>query len=222
MDNSILPRGVRNNNPGNLVKNDTDKWQGLAPSQDDPKFFQFADAVYGIRALARTLIKYQDVHDCHTPEQFINRWAPPGENDTSAYVAAVCNHMTSEISEYDLHDNIDMHEYKWLRSMVEAIIEHENGHPWMELYTSAQIDKALVLAGVEPPKKSLMTNPQVIGSAIAGAATVAGPIVSSVQAQIMPLVDYSTVLKQVFVVVTLLGIVITIIAKLNERKRGIS
>ena len=44
------PRGIRNNNPGNIRRNG-DPWQGLAKDQTDREFFTFQSAVYGIRAL---------------------------------------------------------------------------------------------------------------------------------------------------------------------------
>jgi hypothetical protein len=34
------PRGIRNNNPGNLRRN-SDPWQGLAERQGDVEFFTF-------------------------------------------------------------------------------------------------------------------------------------------------------------------------------------
>lgn len=49
---SIKPRGIRNNNPGNIRRNG-DPWQGLAETQGDKEFFTFTTPVYGIRALAR-------------------------------------------------------------------------------------------------------------------------------------------------------------------------
>ena len=83
-----LPRGIRNHNPGNLRRS-ADPWQGLAAEQSDAEFFQFASAKWGIRALARTLIAYQDRVGLKTIKQMIGRWAPPNENDTGAYVRAV-------------------------------------------------------------------------------------------------------------------------------------
>jgi len=85
---SVKPRGIRNNNPGNIRRNG-DPWQGLAETQGDKEFFTFATPVYGIRALARTLITYQDRHGLRTIRQIISRWAPPVENDTESYVKAV-------------------------------------------------------------------------------------------------------------------------------------
>lgn len=55
-----LPRGIRNNNPGNLEWGDP--WQGLDPDgqAQDKRFVVFKDPAMGIRAIARTLITYQD------------------------------------------------------------------------------------------------------------------------------------------------------------------
>jgi hypothetical protein len=83
-----LPRGIRNHNPGNIRRNG-DPWQGLAERQGDVEFFTFKDPIYGIRALARTLIAYQDKHSCARSGRSLNRWAPPVENNTNAYVRAV-------------------------------------------------------------------------------------------------------------------------------------
>ena len=41
-----LPRGIRNHNPGNLRRS-ADPWQGLATTQTDEEFFQFAHAQGG-------------------------------------------------------------------------------------------------------------------------------------------------------------------------------
>lgn len=206
------PRGIRNNNPGNLRKNDSDKWQGLADAQDDPSFFVFKDPTYGIRALARTLVAYQDQHDLHTTRQFITRWAPATENDTGAYVNAVAVDGLPDAPR-------DMHVYEDLKFMVVGIITHENGS---NPYTAAQIDKGLTLAGVEPPKKSLLVSKQVLGSAVAAVATVAPPLIQQAQDTISPLIQYVDSLKYVFTGLVLLGLALTLWAKIDERRKGIS
>lgn len=50
-----LPRGLRNNNPGN-IRTTKDKWQGLREKQTDKDFFQFTEMKWGYRALIRTLL----------------------------------------------------------------------------------------------------------------------------------------------------------------------
>lgn len=68
------PRGLRNNNPGN-IRTTKDRWQGLRPQQTDPAFFQFTEMRYGYRALIITLQNYRHKHGCRTIADFIRRWA---------------------------------------------------------------------------------------------------------------------------------------------------
>lgn len=146
------PRGIRNHNPGNIRHGDP--WQGLAEKQTDPAFCQFKSAAYGIRALARTLITYQDKYNLRSVREIINRWAPPSENNTSAYVTAVARSMGLTAD-----TQLDTHNFIILRGLTEAIIRHENGagplaYSLNSWYDSATIEKGLQLAGVEPSKKA--------------------------------------------------------------------
>jgi xanthosine utilization system XapX-like protein len=136
-----MTRGRRNCNPGN-IRLSKDKWQGLAANQSDKAFFVFKSPEWGIRALARVVIKYQDDYDLDTVAKIITRWAPPSENDTEAYIAAV-----SKAVGIRANDPLDVHDYTTLRPLVDAIIAHENaGHR----YPDAIVDKGLALAGVTP------------------------------------------------------------------------
>lgn len=80
-------RGIRNNNPLNIRKGC--KWIGLRPTQTDKSFCQFTSMIYGVRAGFITLRTYIRKHKCKTIEDIISRWAPPKENDTTAYIRAV-------------------------------------------------------------------------------------------------------------------------------------
>lgn len=86
------PRGLRNCNPGN-IRITGDKWQGLRPTQTDKEFFQFTEMKWGYRALIRSLQTYREKHGCKTIADFINRWAPPVENNTNGYIQRVCKEM---------------------------------------------------------------------------------------------------------------------------------
>lgn len=147
------PRGIRNHNPGNLRWGDP--WQGLVPEKQrtDTAFCQFVSAAYGIRALTRTLVTYQDKHGFRTVRQIISRWAPSSENDTQAYVQAVASQIGRGAD-----DRLDMQSYRDLKSVAEAIIRHENGRGVLSTqntwYDQQTIDKGLALAGIEPPKKA--------------------------------------------------------------------
>lgn len=87
-----LPRGLRNCNPGN-IRTTRDKWQGLRTVQEDPSFFQFVEMKWGYRALIKTLQNYRRRHGCKTIADFIRRWAPEVENNTSGYISRVCKEM---------------------------------------------------------------------------------------------------------------------------------
>lgn len=142
---SRLPRGIRNNNPGNIEKGDP--WQGLAKDQSgDSRFAVFESPKWGIRALARLLITYQDKHGLRTIRQIINRWAPPVENDTLAYAKAVAAQVGR-----DIDDPVDVHRYEHAEPIVRAIIQHENGQQPYDLKT---INEGLRLAGIEPPAEA--------------------------------------------------------------------
>lgn len=114
----LTPRGIRLNNPGNISYGDP--WRGMTADQKDPRFITFLSPEYGIRALARVLLNYQRKHGIRTVEGIITRYAPPFENDTKAYVAAVA--AACKVAPTDV---IDVAEY--LPDLVPAIIRHENG-----------------------------------------------------------------------------------------------
>lgn len=84
-----LPRGLRNHNPLNIEKGEP--WLGLAPQQTDPRFCQFIADIYGYRAalvIIRNYMRKRPPFD--TVRKIINRWAPPSENNTTAYLDYVC------------------------------------------------------------------------------------------------------------------------------------
>ena len=112
------PRGIRNNNPGNIEKGAP--WQGLAADQSaDSRFAVFDSPVYGIRALTVVLLTYRNRHKLRTPREIISRWAPAFENDTGSYVAAV-----ARAAGIGPDDPVTDQE---LPAVVAAIIKHENG-----------------------------------------------------------------------------------------------
>ncbi|MFV0283719.1 MAG: hypothetical protein ACK5JE_08025 [Castellaniella sp.] len=164
------PRGIRNHNLGNLRWGDP--WQGLVPEKwrTDKTFCQFVSAAYGIRALARTLITYQDKYGLRTVRQIIGRWAPESENDTAAYIRAVAAQTG-----YAPDDRLDMQSYRDIKAVTEAIIRHENGRGVLSTpntwYDSQTVDKGLALAGVEPPKRAAGSVPitrETIGATATG------------------------------------------------------
>ena len=218
-ENRPLPRGIRNHNPGNIRRNG-DPWQGLAERQGDVEFFTFKDPIYGIRALARTLIAYQDKHGLRSIRQIISRWAPPVENNTNAYVRAVAANTG-----LDADQILDMHRFEHLLPLAKAIIRHENGQ---QPYTDTQLTKGLVLAGVEPEKPSLQATRTVKGGQAATAATAGLGVAEAVQQTLDPardalvgLVPYLETAKWLLLVNTLIGIGVMLWARIDDRRKGL-
>lgn len=118
-----LPRGLRNCNPGN-IRITKDKWQGLREKQEDKSFFQFKEMKWGYRALIRTLQNYRLKWRCQTIADFINRWAPATENNTSGYINRVCKEMQVPNSYI-----IDINDKATMCAFAAAISQVENGVP---------------------------------------------------------------------------------------------
>lgn len=116
-----MTRGYRNNNPLNM-RHDNDKWLGeVVPSQDGA-FKQFETMAWGYRAAFKLLHNYQKNNGCRILSDFINRWAPPSENNTSAYVSTVAKRAgLSDVSEIDTLKGDTM------RAVVSAMSYVENG-----------------------------------------------------------------------------------------------
>jgi hypothetical protein len=115
---AMFPRGIRNNNPGNIERTGV-AWVGMAADQSsDDRFIVFTAPEYGVRAMARILKNYM-ASGYTNVASIINRWAPPTENVTSAYVAAVARKIG-----VDPNARIDA---SYIPDLIEAIIQHENG-----------------------------------------------------------------------------------------------
>ncbi len=86
-----IPRGVRNNNPGNIVYLKANPWVGQIPYDPaiESRFCRFDTAENGIRALGKLLQTYYNKHGRTTVRAIIGPYAPPFENDTDAYIRTV-------------------------------------------------------------------------------------------------------------------------------------
>lgn len=183
-------RGIRNNNPGNIDRNNANKWQGRMPRERmnaeqraETRFEVFTTPAYGIRAMCILLVNYFDRHGCDTVRKIINRWAPPVENDTGAYVRAVAQAVGVDADTW-----INVHEYRRLRPLVEAIITHENGR---QPYSGDVIEEGLRLAGVTKPDAApLVAVPKAATTAAVTAATTGGAVaVAEVVQQVTPVIQ---------------------------------
>ena len=120
--NQQLPRGIRNNNPGNIRHGAN--WLGLNTNGQDigSSFCVFTAPVYGIRALAKVLINYKRIHGLNTVRQIVSRYAPPNENQTTAYIQSVAK----QLGVYP-DTVIDIEERGVLTVFIKAVIRMENG-----------------------------------------------------------------------------------------------
>lgn len=145
-----LPRGVRNNNPGNIDYNPRNKWVGqlgLEVGVPKPRFARFDTPENGARALGKLLLNYRGKDGMpgvgkpgiDTPLEFISRWAPDVENNTKAYAAAIAKRLGVGV-----RDSIDMADPKTLRETMIGIIVHENGgNPYSQEVIDEGVRRAL-------------------------------------------------------------------------------
>jgi hypothetical protein len=133
-------RGIRNNNPGNIRLSNT-KWQGLAENQTDSEFLQFVDMEHGIRAMVMILRTYYTTRRLNTVSEIISRWAPPSENDTASYIAAV-----SASAGVLPDESLDMNDQSTIFALVRAIVDHENGRIAAALIPDSTVADGVALA----------------------------------------------------------------------------
>lgn len=134
------PRGMRNNNPGNIRISNAG-WLGKIDDSQrkDRSFEQFKKYWYGVRALVVLLNNYYFKHNLQTIEKIINRFAPPVENETTSYAKEVCRGTGFKARD----------QFIWNRQnvalLVREICRHENGRDaliteglfafvWLKLY----------------------------------------------------------------------------------------
>lgn len=132
-----LPRGIRNNNPGNIRHGAN--WLGLNPNgrNIDSAFCVFESPVLGIRALAKVLINYKKIHGLNTVRQIVSRYAPPNENQTAAYIQTVAKQL-----EVYPDTKIDIEKRGVLMVFIKAVIRMENG---IQPYSDETIQKGIDL-----------------------------------------------------------------------------
>ena len=124
------PRGIRNNNPGNIEFRPTNAWRGQTGS--DGRFATFATPEAGIRALAIDVgTKYS--RGLNSVQAIISAYAPPSENDTTAYVARIARQLGVAPTA-----RIDVNDPRIRAALVSAIISHENG---MQPYSAETIGR---------------------------------------------------------------------------------
>jgi hypothetical protein len=117
------------NNPCGLRYSARNDWQGANGVSG------FLGTVYGVRACAITLKTYHD-KGIRTVGGMIARWAPPHENDTTAFVVFVSGRLGV------VSDEVIPQDYATFSALVRAISTFENTGPrvqeW-ELYLGMEL-----------------------------------------------------------------------------------
>jgi len=177
-------RGFLNNNPGNMDRMSGDVWQGeirdpnderLTPFQRNElvrgRFSVFVAPEWGIRAMVKNLQAYQRM-GLRSVRQMIDKWAPPTENNTGAYIAAVAKRLGVGADE-----PVSLSDYATTHALVDAIIRVEcAGMP----YSGSELEDGLRLASIVKPV-TVKESATMKGAATATAATAAQPAVAALQ-----------------------------------------
>ncbi|HDL8470426.1 TPA: lytic transglycosylase domain-containing protein [Yersinia enterocolitica] len=133
--NATDPRGIRNNNPGNINYVGQD---GASLERPGGRFAKFETAYDGLKAMARQLMRYFTGKTTGKPLQtltdIISTWAPGSENNTGAYVAQLSKML-------NVHPDavLNLENPQVMSALMGGIIHHENGR---NPYSSELISRA--------------------------------------------------------------------------------
>ena len=132
------PRGIRNNNPGNLRPLDSGNWDGQS-GVDSGNYITFSTSAWGLRALAHNLYSYGANDGINTLSATANRWAPASENDPNAYAATL-----SSVSGLGVSDTIDLTDKATNLAVMRGIVQAENGEemPGVPWFSDAELSQA--------------------------------------------------------------------------------
>lgn len=125
-----LARGIRNNNPLNIIHSKA-TWQGQSPTQTDPNFVQFQSLEYGIRAAVLLLRAYKR-RGIVTLAGIVKRWCP--DETAESYIRNVCR-----LTGMSRDQVIDINHETQVISLLDAMIKVE--------CANYEVDKDILIAG---------------------------------------------------------------------------
>ena len=134
---TLTPRGIRNNNPGNIRFNERFIWRGQS-GQDSEHFLQFTDALHGIRAMALLLGDYVEYHGIRSIRALIERWAPYPLYRVGPYADYVARACLVDPTER-------IHLLGYALCIITSMIQFENGE---NPYSAVLIQKAINLSHI--------------------------------------------------------------------------
>lgn len=129
------PKGLRNNNPGNIRPGDN--WQGMIGTNGG--FVVFKDIAYGIRAMATDIGNDIRNKGLNTIAKLVSEYAPPSENDTMAYIRSVVSYTGIPA------DQLLPADHATLRKLIRAHMNVELGKEYSSLIADSDIDEGLGL-----------------------------------------------------------------------------
>lgn len=135
-----MARGLLLSNPFNLEKNPHISWSGQVSPGSDAIFCQFNSDLMGIRAGYKNLVDQYKYDNLNTVSLIINKYAPSSENDTTAYINAICGALNVKPN-----DVLDLSKYEIIKPFGQAIIQHEQGEM---PFSDRLIDQALAMLGI--------------------------------------------------------------------------
>jgi hypothetical protein len=116
-----MSRGLDNCNPGN-IRHSKVVYQGEVQPSRDVAFKQFRCVEWGYRAMFVLLDTYRIRYGLRTIREMISRYAPASENNTEAYITAVCD-MTG----IGADEPLDTRSKRDMIPLVGAMSKVENG-----------------------------------------------------------------------------------------------
>ena len=139
-----LPRGIRNNNPGNLnFAHQPGAVLEPAGPGITPRFARFPTPEAGLDALRDQLCRYILRDGIDTVAGIISKWAPPTENNTAAYIRGVAHALGVEPDA-----TLGLPTPGLIAGLMRAIIRFENGqNPYGSL-----VDQVAATLPPAPPR----------------------------------------------------------------------
>ena len=116
-----MSRGTDNCNPGNIRRSKI-RYKGERHPSTDAAFKQFESMAWGYRAMFVLLDTYRKRYGLTTLREMIMRYAPPEENHTALYVAAV-----SDMTGIRPDEELDTRSRRVMVPIVAAMSRVENG-----------------------------------------------------------------------------------------------
>jgi len=120
---SGTPRGIRNNNPGNI---NYAGQSGASLERPGGRFARFETAYDGLKAMANQLLRYFDGKTTgkrlQTISDIISTWAPGSENNTAAYIKRL-----SAVMGISPNARLNLRDPSTMSALMGGIIHHENG-----------------------------------------------------------------------------------------------